>query len=155
MSDTKVVPTVKTAFALLLERCGLEREYAPLVLYATPRITRQQVVEWSDGVSQPPADVMRALRVLYTFIEKDALAYLEKLDQLERDSETADRVTIRLSHTVTEANDAGYPTPGVHAAAVGLIFSRCAEPVVVVSCNVVPDRGPSNASPPNANLKLH
>lgn len=113
-----------TAFALLLDRCGLSHREAAVLLEVRP----DTVKSWSAGRNRPPAGVLADLRRLYAAIERAAAEAVAQIALAPADAE----IELGLASDDAEAQGLGWPCVGAQAAMLGIVAARCGRPVRIV-----------------------
>ncbi len=113
-----------TAFALLLDRCGLSIREAADYLSVRP----DTVKSWSAGRNPAPAGAVAELRSLYQKIDRAARQALAEMAQAPEGID----IEIGIAADDHEAGLLGLPCVGAHAALLGLIVagSSCAVRIV-------------------------
>jgi len=115
---------VKTAYALLLDRCGLSQREAA----AIHGVRLDTVKSWSAGRNPTPAGAVEELRALYARIERAAGEALALIEGAPPEGE----VELGLAGDDHEAQSLGWPCVGAHAAVLGLVAARARRPVRIV-----------------------
>jgi hypothetical protein len=111
---------MKTAYALMLDRCGLShREAADL-----HRVRLDTVKSWASRRNPAPDGVIAELRKLYVRLESAAEEAIEKNDPFV--------MVLGLAADDHEAKALGWPCVGAHAALLGLVAVRATVPVQIV-----------------------
>jgi len=129
---------VTTAYALLLDRCGLSFPKAA----ALHDVRSDTVKSWSAGRNPVPAGVIDELRELYARIERAAEAALALIAEK---SSGADAIDLRLAADDAEAQSLGWPCMGAQAAVLGIVAARCGRPVRIVEKSPHPAAGAAGA----------
>lgn len=111
-----------TAYALLLNRCGLTHEDAAKIHDAKP----EAVKNWAIGKKDAPEDAIEELRDLFQMIQ--IMAY-DAVDMIEKQDPAG--VELELARDDAEANELGLPCVGAHAAALGTVAALCDRSVVL------------------------
>jgi hypothetical protein len=114
-----------TAYALLLDRCGLSHREAALLHAVRP----DTVKSWAAGRNRPPQGAVAELRALYVKIERAAR---EAVAQIVRAGATPDLIELGLASDDQEARGLGWPCVGTQAAMLGLVAAWATVPVAVV-----------------------
>lgn len=113
---------MKTAFALLCDRCGLSQTEAAGFLDAR----LDTVKSWSSGrkgQSRTPDGVLDELRDLYAKIEEAASNASDKIEALIDANGEPEELEIGLATDDHEARQLGLPCVGAHEALVGLVIA--------------------------------
>jgi DNA-binding transcriptional regulator YiaG len=125
-----MVPT--TAFAILVERCGLSQREAAEFL----RVRLDTVKSWCTGRNVAKPAVLAELRGLHADIQAAAdtlVLQVESLLDLQQQRGLNQRaIVFGLAETDDVARALGFPSQGPHAAAIGLALLRLPNDVVVV-----------------------
>ncbi len=111
-----------TAYALILNRCGLSHTAAAAYLDVRP----DTVSSWSSGRNAAPPGVWEQLRALYHQIDRAAAEAVQSIGW------GPDVIELGLASTDEEARSLGWPCVGAHAAVLGLVAARCHHPCVIV-----------------------
>lgn len=119
---------IVSLYALLRGRCGLSLREAA-AFHAVPIDT---VTSWSSGRRRAPPGVIRELRDLYGRIE--AAAH-QAVDVIGGD---ISEVELGIAADDREAQSLGWPCVGAHAAVLGLVAARVANPVRIVVRGTTP-----------------
>ena len=117
-----------TAYALLLDRCGLSLREAA-VFHNVRSDTAQK---WAAGRSRVPPGAVADLRALYARIEAAAVEALDQIEALAAQG-APDRVELALASDDTEAQALGWPCVGTQAAMLGLVLARMAGDAVMLN----------------------
>lgn len=117
-----------TAYALLLDRCGLSQREAA----AFHGVRLDTVKSWSSGRNRAPAGAIEELRALYARIERAATEALAQIAALARSHCEPAEIELGLASDDHEAQALGWPCVGAHAAVLGLIAARAGLPVRIV-----------------------
>ncbi len=118
-----------TAYALLLDRCGLShREAADF-----HGVRHDTVKSWSAGRNPTPDGVIAELRDLYARIERAAADQL-KLIKKQRPA----IIELGLAADDHEAQSRGWPCVGAQAACYGIIAARTQQIVRIVPAGSTP-----------------
>jgi hypothetical protein len=119
-----------TAYALLLDRCGLSHREAANLHGVRP----DTVKSWSAGRNPAPDRVIADLRDLYGRIERAA----EEALRLIASRPATDDVELSLVNDDAEAQSLGWPAVGAQAAMLGLVAARGVRPMRIVSRGSTP-----------------
>lgn len=113
-----------TAYALLLDRCGLShREAAEL-----HGVRLDTVRSWASARNRTPPGVMTELRTLHAQIEAAAAQALAVIAQAPAEAE----IELGLASDDAEARALGLPAVGAHAALLGLVVAQTDRAVRIV-----------------------
>jgi hypothetical protein len=120
-----------TAYALLLDRCGLSQREAA----AFHDVRLDTVKSWSSARNNPPAGVIEELRGLYARI---ARAAAEAVAAIGAGATPAEAVELGIAVDDQEAQSLGWPCVGAHAAVLGLVAAQCRLAVSIVPRGCTP-----------------
>lgn len=120
---------MKTAYALLLDRCGLSHREAADFHAVRP----DTVSSWASGRNRVPDGAVTELRALYAKQCRAADEALIALDESRRASASPPEVVeIGLASTDDEAHSLGWPCVGAMAASIGMAIARAPYAVRIV-----------------------
>lgn len=107
---------MKTAYALLLDRCGMSHKDA-----AKFHDVKLEVVNgWATGKKEAPEDAIYGLRDVYHMIQ--SMAY-DAVDMIDKQKPAG--IELELAKDEAEAIELGLPCIGAHEAALGIIVAAC------------------------------
>ena len=113
-----------TAFALLLDRCGLShREAADLCA-----VRLDTVRSWSSGRNPAPPGIYAELRRLYAQQQHAASDALVALAQAPAEA----AIELGIAADDHEAQSIGWPCVGAQAAMLGMVVARASRPIRIV-----------------------
>lgn len=129
---------MKTAFALIAERCGLSHREAADFL----GVRVDTVKSWSTGRNPAPAGAIASLRGLYAQIEKAAGEAEKQIAAFIEQHGAPEGIELGLASDDHEARlpPLGWPCVGANAAMLGIVAARA-----TINVKIVP-RGSSAAS---------
>ncbi len=113
---------MKTAYALLLDRCGLSSKEAATFHDAS----LDTVKSWSSGRNAAPENAVEDLRDLYITIQEMAYDAIDMIDQ-----QNPEAVELEMARDDKEAQELGLPCVGAHLAALGIVTALCGRPVIM------------------------
>jgi hypothetical protein len=129
--------TTMTAFALLLQRCGLSQREASELL----EVRLDTVKSWSSGRNPVRLAIINELRELHRKIElagqQLAAMVQHPIDVQREESGEAVQLVFGLARSDPEARKLGFPCTGAHAAALGVAIAALPGDVEV---EIVPRR---------------
>lgn len=117
-----------TAYALLLDRCGLSHREAALFVH---QVRPDTVKAWAAGRNRVPAGAIAELRALYARIEAAAVQALDQIEAMAADG-APDRIELGLACDDAEAQALGWPCVGAQAAMLGLVVACMAGDAMIV-----------------------